>query len=120
MYKGSLSLLVSLLFIIPHITAQKFDNIWRMGYNVYGTTVHEIQGLQLNFDTFPPRFHTTQSRYRFLDGYASICDSSGYLQFVTNGCSLIGADDYSLPGGDTLTKGWELDWCELYAHYPFL
>ena len=119
MRKGAFSLLVSLLFIFSHLVAQKFDNIWRMGYNWDGTTIYEVQGFELNFDTFPPRFYENQSRYRFQDGYASICDSAGYLQFLTNGCTLIGADDYSLPGGDTLTKGWELDWCELYAHYPF-
>ena len=119
MCKGAFSLLVSLLFIFSHLVAQKFDNIWRMGYNWDGTTIYEVQGFELNFDTFPPRFYENQSRYRFLDGYASICDSAGQLQYLTNGCFLIGADEYTIPGGDTITMGWELDWCQLYWRYPF-
>ncbi len=112
--------LLGLLFLICYaVSAQKFDNIWRMGYNWDGATAFEVQGFELNFDTFPPRFYENQSRYRFQDGYASICDSIGQLHFVTNGCNLIGADEYPIVRGDTITQGWELDWCRMYRHYPF-
>lgn len=113
------SLLICLFFTIALLTAQKFDNVWRMGYNFNSTDPHDILSFDLNFDTFPPRYYINDSRFRFLDGYASICDSAGQLKYVTNGCFLIGANDFPISGGDTITEGWELDWCQLYWRYPF-
>jgi len=54
-----------------------------------------------------------------LPGGASICDSFGNIQLYTNNCKIWNAEDMVIEGGDTLTSGWELDWCEMYRDHPY-
>lgn len=112
----------TILFVFPLIfkpsllTAQKFDNIWVFGYN--WDTDAEGETYRLIFDTFPPRIEEYPGDL-FIDySYASICDSIGKLQLYTNNCRIADWNGDVIVGGDTMTQGWELDWCELYGWYP--
>ncbi|MEI6409486.1 MAG: PKD domain-containing protein [Bacteroidota bacterium] len=97
--------------------AQKFDNVWVMGYNYDFDIASE--NFKMVFDTFPPRIEIAEGKLYIDRASASICDSVGSLKLHTNNCFMVNANEEFIEGGDTLTEGWELDWCNTYWWYPF-
>ncbi len=99
------------------ILAQKFDNVWVMGYNWDNDA--EAESYWLIFDTFPPRQENHPGYPHIGDAYAGICDSSGNLLLYTNNCFVADHTGALITGGDSMTTGWEFDWCKMYRWHPF-
>ena len=54
-----------------------------------------------------------------LTGGASICDSLGNLQLYTNNCQIWNSENLIVEGADTITTGWDFEWCEMYRDHPY-
>ena len=99
------------------VYTQKFDNVWVMGYNWDADPQGETY--RLNFDTFPPRLQVYPGDLSIDYAYAGICDSFGNLQLYTNNCVIADGEGHIIPNGDTMTVGWDLDWCTTYGWHPY-
>jgi hypothetical protein len=89
------------MFSFSFLDAQKHDYIWITGYssNLVDTT---FGGTIIDFN-----YHPVDISYEFREpnialGTFSICDSSGILEFYTNGCEIFGSDNQLLENGDSI------------------
>ncbi len=99
------------------VYSQKFDNVWVMGYN--WDSDPEAETYRLNFDTYPPRIEIAPGDLNIDGAYAGICDSLGALILYTNNCAIANGDGHIIEKGDSMTTGWELDWCKTYGWHPY-
>jgi hypothetical protein len=93
------------LFALPFLCpAQKHDYVWVVGDdNQLSDTTYG--GSTLDFKQTPPNAYYNYRESNFRTCNASICDTAGSLLFYTNGCSIAGADDQILEGGEGLNLG---------------
>ncbi|MDX1911074.1 MAG: PKD domain-containing protein [Saprospiraceae bacterium] len=110
-------ILTILACLSDSLYGQMFDNVWVMGYN--WDSDPEAETYRLNFDTFPPQVEIAPGEVRIWDAYAGICDSAGRLILYTNNCSIADGNGEIISNGDSMTFGWELDWCNDYLFHPY-
>jgi len=111
-------LLVVAIAFFRHVgQAQKHDYIWHFGYNYFNWTP-EAEAFNLNFDTFPPWVELEERYMYFIGGYSNICDAEGQPLFLSDNCRIINRNGSTIINGDSMTQGWELDWCNNYGYHP--
>jgi len=116
--KISITLFGLWMLMSPFILfSQKFDNVWVMGYNWDDDP--EAETYRLNFDTFPPRLEIYPGDLRIVDAYAGFCDSTGVLQVYTNNCSVADGEGRIIVNGESMSLGWEQDWCQTYGWHLY-
>lgn len=106
---------VLLLFFV-HLNGQKEDYQWPMGYGQsvsaqFGLSIIDFNGGQVSIEPAVP------TPYEFGDAGSSICDESGKLAFLNNGCVVVDSDLNLLENGDGLNPG---NYRDLYCdeNYP--
>ncbi len=82
--------------------AQKYDNIWCMGYESNPDTT-DFGGQNIDFRYDPPKVSYVNREANFDTTSGSMCDEEGNLLFYTNGCAVYGANNEILENGDSLT-----------------
>ena len=100
------------------LCAQKFDNVWVMGYN-WDNNLTTAETYRLNFDTFPPRLQIYPGDLAIDYAYAGISDSSGKLLLYTNNCAIADCEGQLISNGDSMTIDWDSTWCQTYGWHPF-
>jgi hypothetical protein len=96
--------IVLLVSCFGAVVAQKHDYVWVVGDdNQLSDTTHG--GSTIDFKQQPPTAHYNYRELNFRTCNASICDTAGNLLFYTNGCSIAGADDQIIEGGEGLNLG---------------
>ncbi len=98
---------LALLFFLCNLTTsfgQKHDNIWLFGHNVQ-TPHPDYGGSTLDFNTEPPTSYKEEREMNFNVTGASICDSTGNLQFYTNGAWIANYLGEQMENGDSLNPG---------------
>jgi hypothetical protein len=96
------------LFLIISILSQaqsKHDYVWVTGY---GTTASEHGGgTRIDFNEPDPSYTRFELPHQFgFDMPCSISDENGNLQFYSNGCRIINADNEMIENGDDLSPGY--------------
>ncbi len=91
-------------------SAQKEDNIWILGYD--SNTYPEYPGtdrITLNFMDSLVISYSHGSGMPLKESNASICDSSGALLLLSNGCYIETGDGIMVENSDSLNPGWVYD-----------
>lgn len=99
------TILLLLLFYQISIQAQKYDNVWCMGYESNGDSSTMFGGQNIDFSTdLPLIYYRNRPLLDFNQSSASICDKDGKLLLYTNGCKIYDGEDRLIEGGDSLTS----------------
>lgn len=99
-----------LLFVIvsvvslPVVCGQGYDNIWLMGYN-YDQSNDSIEGTMLSFTDGILELSAIYLPVEMQSSSISICNSSGDLQFYTNGCNILNWEHGGMDHGEGLNPG---------------
>ncbi len=96
--------------------AQKHDYNWMWGYD--NESIHPLLGgANMNFSTMPPLIYTEKKKVD-IDFYCGVCsDSSGVLEFYTNGMAIRDTTHEIMLNGDHINPG--IIWDDWTAAYPF-
>jgi hypothetical protein len=96
--------------------SNKFNYVWVTGRaNNIASPITGYGGSLVDFNHNPVLLKYNPRDQEMYVTNASIADSSGRLQFYTNGCEITGADDETLDNGDMLNPGFFRDvWCNQY------
>jgi PKD domain len=105
-----------LILNICFAKAQNFDNVWLFGYDSYGTAT-EWGGTVIDFNTIPPTLSFLFNEMNFLQANASVCDSSGSLQFYTNGLYIANKNHEPMANGGGLNPG---DFADNMLNYGYI
>jgi hypothetical protein len=104
MYKTIQTLAILLLFPAAFFAQGKNDYQWVTGY---GTYAPNFGGTTIDFNTPEPTYTHFPLPYHFgFDMPCSISDDAGNLQFYSNGCQIINADNELMENGDDLSPGY--------------
>ena len=90
--------------------AQKHDYFWTFGYAAnYIDTIVENGGCIVDFNSNPPKMTKLNTVLNFQNYAATCSDSSGQLQFYTNGLRIYNKNFQLMENGDTINPGdrWE-------------
>jgi hypothetical protein len=90
--------------------AQKHDFFWTFGYAAnYIDTIVENGGCTMDFNSNPPKMTKLNTILNFQNYGATCSDSSGQLQFYTNGMRIYNKNYQLMENGDTINPGdrWE-------------
>jgi hypothetical protein len=100
-----------LLCLCDSIFAQKHDYTWTFGYAAnYIDTIIEFGGCTIDFNYSPPKLTKLNTVLNFRNYAAACSDSSGRLQFYTNGLRIYNKNYQLMENGDTINPGdrWEV------------
>jgi hypothetical protein len=99
--KQRFSFLLLVILIGFNLIAQKYDNIWLLGYN--GQNPHpDLGGMVVNFDSDPPNIIKELREMNFDMTNASICDENGNLLMYANNIYIANANDEPIDNGEGL------------------
>jgi hypothetical protein len=110
------AVLLALLCLSLNAFAQNHDYIWFIGYSNNGDTASEGGGLKIDFNYAPPKMTKLNTVLNFQNYAAACADSSGELQFYSNGIRIYNKNYQLMDNGDTINPGdkWEdyngIDW----------
>lgn len=100
----SILAILQLLSITAH-TQGKNDYQWVTGYGTY--PANHGGGTRINYNNGYPELTHFALPYKFgFDMPCSISDEEGNLQFYSNGCRIINADNELIENGDDLSPGY--------------
>lgn len=92
---------ITFLTACLNLTAQRYDNIWVLGY--YGQNPHPILGgMIIDFNETPPLISDFDTGMDFNFTNASISDAEGNLLFYTNGIYIADASHKVMENGDSI------------------
>lgn len=113
-------LLISGFLLSTNAFSQKHDYIWMFGYD--NNSNHPwLNGANIDFHFSPPYLYPEKKKID-MSFYCGVCsDSSGILQFYTNGISIRDKTHERMLNGDTLNPGyfWESFKNMDYPNGPF-
>ena len=93
--------------------AQKEDYNWILNFSNLDSNVVDSEwiGSVINFNTLPPNFYRKSSiTLDFRKTNAITSDSTGKIQFYSNGQAIYGADHEPIINGDTINYSPKWDW----------
>lgn len=104
-------ILTSILLLSAHLSAQKYDYIWRHGYNspFWPNNTHFF----IDFNTFPPTIKPTEigeSIYVTSAGTV-VSDKEGVFSWFSDECSIFNKSGQTMQGGQVLNPG------PIFDHY---
>jgi len=109
---------LSILIPVYGWSQHKNDYNWIMGTNGLDLA-HKYGGTKLSFSSFPPDTSSFYLPTEMAIDITSISDSSGVLQFYTNGCKILNAKHKVIENGDKLnypSEGYD-DACQYNLSY---
>jgi len=96
-----LIVLLSTIYLVDFVTAQKEDYIWVGGRD--RQVSNEIKnGVIIDFNESGAKFESGIIGHNFHSYSASICDEDGRLLFYTNGCAILDSTGSVVENGDSL------------------
>ena len=104
MLKAAFTLVLTVCFLGCSLFAQQHDNVWLFGYNAASPDTL-FGGSVIDFSEEPPLVYQKDRQMNIDVTMASACDSSGVLQFYTNGISINDTTDQLMVNGDNLNPG---------------
>lgn len=106
--KTSLFVLIACLGLLQAGEAQNYDHIWMSGYesfsqdSLFGGTVYDF-----NYDSI--KIYKEEREMNFDETIGIICDSSGSLQFYSNGLYIANMNNDTMDNGVDISPGWATD-----------
>ncbi|MEZ4960894.1 MAG: hypothetical protein R2830_13810 [Saprospiraceae bacterium] len=102
-------------FLIGNSVAQNHDNVWLFGYAASSPDTL-FGGSVIDFNKEPPLVYEKDRDMNIFTTMASACDSSGILQFYTNGISIQDTTDQLMVNGDSLNPG---EYADSYQNFGY-
>jgi len=99
-------LIYVILTLLPGIVfSQKHDNIWMFGYDNEHFNLPKFGGVNFDFSTVPPSIYPVKKKID-MAFYCGVCsDSSGVLEFYTNGISIRDTTHNIMLNGNHINPG---------------
>ncbi|MCB0522751.1 MAG: PKD domain-containing protein [Saprospiraceae bacterium] len=104
-----------LLFLFGKLYPQNHDYVWLFGYAAYSPDTL-FGGSVIDFNKEPPLVYEKDRDMNIFVTMASVCDSSGILQFYSNGISVQDTTDQLMVNGDSLNPG---EYADSYQNFGY-